>query len=223
VEYLGRVDHQVKIRGFRIELGEIEAAVKKHPGISECVVIAREDTSDNDRLVAYIVRKSPATSEIEPELTAALRKVLPKYMVPSHIVTLPAMPRTANGKLDRAALPAPSRSATRPNDNFVAPKTTLERKIATIWEELLQVERVSVTDNFFDLGGHSLLGLRLVNQLREMVAQPVPFTIMFEAPTVVEMAKLLEKNYAEGRNEVATAASTPLVAVNREARRMRRP
>ena len=224
VEYLGRVDHQVKIRGFRVELGEIEAAVKQHPGISECVVVASEDTPDNDRLVAYVVRKSPATSgPIEPELMAALRKVLPNYMVPSHIVTLPALPRTANGKLDRAALPAPNRSATRSNDNFVAPKTTLEKKIAAIWEELLQVERVSVTDNFFDLGGHSLLGLRLVNQLREMLEQPVPFTIMFEAPTVVEMAKLLEKNYAEGRKEVAAAASTPLVAVNREARRMRRP
>lgn len=224
MEYLGRVDHQVKIRGFRVELGEIEAAVKQHPGICECVVVASEDTPGNHRLVAYVVRRSPAASgPIEPELITALRKVLPNYMVPSHFVTLPALPRTANGKLDRAALPAPNRSATRSNENFVAPKTTLEKNITAIWEELLQVERVSVTDNFFDLGGHSLLGLRLVNQLREMLEQPVPFTIMFEGPTVGEMAKLLEKDYAVGQKEVAAGASTPLVAVNREARRARRP
>lgn len=223
VEYLGRVDHQVKIRGFRIELGEIEAAVKQHPGVSDCVVVASEDTPDNIRLVAYVVRKSPAGSgTIAPELLAALRKTLPSYMVPSLIVTLPALPRTPNGKLDRGALPAPNRSATESTDNFVAPKTPLEKRIAAIWEELLGVERVSVTDNFFDLGGHSLLGLRLVNQLRETLDRHVPFTIMFEAPTLVEMAKLLEKNDTDAQKGAAAAASAPLVPVNREARRTRR-
>ena len=129
MEYLGRVDHQVKIRGFRIELGEIEAALKQHANVSDCVVIASEETPDNSRLVAYIVCKSPAGSgSIAPELLAALRKTLPSYMVPSQIVTLPALPRTPNGKLDRAALPAPSRSATESKGNFVAPKTPLEKR-----------------------------------------------------------------------------------------------
>ncbi len=137
-------------------------------------------------------------------------------MVPSAIIALPALPRTANGKLDRNALPVPNRAAEKSKTDFVPPNTPFEKKIAAIWQQLLGLERVSLTDNFFDLGGHSLLGLRLVNQLREMLGVNVVFTIIFEAPTLAEMAKVLEKNYKDA------AASIPLIPVDRETRRTRR-
>jgi acyl carrier protein len=150
-------------------------------------------------------------------LLAALEKSLPDYMIPSTIVELQALPRTRNGKLDRRALPGPTHAAEKSKGDFVAPKTPLEEKVAAIWRQLLNLERVSSTDNFFDLGGHSLLGLRLVNQLREMLGEKVPFTIIFEAPTVAEMAKALEKNQKR-----SAPASAPLVRVDRESRRTRR-
>ena len=126
---------------------------------------------------------------------AELKKQLPDYMVPSAIVTLPALPRTSNGKLDRSTLPAPNPSAAKPSDSFVAPRTAVEEKVAAIWAGVLGVERVGTMDNFFDLGGHSLLGLRLVNQLREALGEHVSLAIVFEAPTPGAMSELLEKNY----------------------------
>jgi amino acid adenylation domain-containing protein len=216
IEFIGRADTQVKLRGFRIELGEIENALRRQPDVLDAAVALREDIPGDNQLVAYVVRQPNATSAWQPaQLIEALRKSLPNHMIPSAIVPLPALPRTVNGKLDRSALPAPDRSAGDAKANYVAPATPSEKKVAAIWQELLGVERVSVTDNFFDLGGHSLLGLRLVNQLREITGHDVPFTIIFEAPTVAEMAKVLEKN--EGA--VAPASTPPLVAVDREARR----
>jgi amino acid adenylation domain-containing protein len=218
IEFIGRADTQVKLRGFRIELGEIENALRRQPDLLDAAVALREDIPGDKQLVAYVVRQPNATTAFQPApLIAALKKSLPDHMVPSGIVPLPTLPRTVNGKLDRSALPAPNRFASDAPADYVAPTTPSEKKIAAIWQELLGVERVSVTDNFFDLGGHSLLGLRLVNQLRETTGRDVPFTIIFEAPTVAEMAKLLEKN-----ERAVAPASTPLVAVDREARRARR-
>jgi amino acid adenylation domain-containing protein len=229
IEFLGRIDTQVKLRGYRIELGEIESALRQQSDVLDSAVVVRENAPGDKQLIAYIVRQPGAPPEWKQSaLIAAVKKSLPDYMVPSVIVALPALPRTANGKLDRSALPAENRSAAQSKDNFVAPKTPLEKKVAAIWKKLLGVKRVSVTDNFFDLGGHSLLGLRLVNQLREMLGEDVDvaFTIVFEAPTLVQMAKMLGKNYTGARKGAAAAASEPLVPVvpvNRETRRTRRP
>ncbi|HEV2842206.1 MAG TPA: amino acid adenylation domain-containing protein [Chthoniobacterales bacterium] len=206
-------------------------------------------------------------SSAQPAHLSELRKTLPDYMVPSAIVTLPALPRTSNGKLDRTALPAPNPTAAKPVDGFIAPGTQLEEKVAAIWAGVLGLERVGTMDNFFDLGGHSLLGLRLVNQLREALGEHVPLAVVFEAPTPGAMAALLEKNYpvaiarwtgrapgmsraarnGAGREALETTASNghrsvpsepepvpakpatssgllaPIVPINRESRRARRP
>jgi aryl carrier-like protein len=224
IEFLGRADNQIKLRGYRIELGEIENALRRQSGVLDCVVVVREDIRNSRQLVAYMVRQVDAP--LQPEvaaLIARLKETLPDYMVPSVIVVLRALPRTPNGKVDRKALPAPNRSAAKSENNFVAPETQLEKKVAAIWGELLGLERISVKDNFFDLGGHSLLGLRLVNQLRETLGAQVAFTIVFEAPTVAEMAALLEKNCAAAPGNAGASESIPIVPVNREARRLRRP
>src|SRR5207248_4595749 len=142
-----------------VEPGEIETALKRQPNVLDSAVIVRQDASGDKRLVAYIVRKQDAPIEFEPSaLIATLRKSLPEYLVPSAIVALPALPRTPNGKLDRHALPPPD--SVKPANAALAPRTPLEEKIALIWREVLGLEHISMTDNFFDLGGHSLLGLR---------------------------------------------------------------
>ena len=227
IEFLGRADNQIKLRGFRIEPGEIEVALKQQPGVLDGVALVREDTPDDKRLVGYVVLEPSALAGFEQSaLIAALRKSLPDYMVPSAIVTLPALPRTPNGKLDRNALPAPNSSATKSAGNFVPPKTPLEEKLATLWARVLGVERVGVTENFFELGGHSLSGLRLVNQLRETLGEHMPLAAVFEAPTVAAMAELLEKNHTATRNRPAPGESRPfasIVPINRESRRARRP
>lgn len=236
IEFLGRADNQVKLRGFRIEPGEIETALKRQPDVLDSAVILREDTPGDKRLVAYVVREQSAQEFNQSELMAALRKSLPEYLVPSAIMALPALPRTPNGKLDRHALPAPPSS--RPTDSAGVPQTPLEEKVAAIWAEVLGLESVGRADNFFDLGGHSLSGLRLVNQLREALGEHLALAIVFEAPTVARMAELLEENFpaAVGRwigntasagtgdatNLAAPHPFASVVPVNRESRRVRR-
>jgi amino acid adenylation domain-containing protein len=190
IEFLGRSDNQIKLRGYRIEPGEIETALKKQPGVRDSAVILRDG-----QLVAYV-----AGTALQHELLAALQKSLPDYMVPAAIVTLSSLPRTANGKLDRNALPAPDFSAKRKPDTFAAPKTPLEQKLAHIWETVLRVENVGREDNFFDLGGHSLAGLRVVNQLSTALGERLSPAIFLEAPTIAAMADLLH-----GRHPAAVA------------------
>ncbi len=204
IEFLGRADNQLKLRGFRIEPGEIEAALKREADVRDAAVILREDSPNEKRLVAYIVGQAEPTS-----LLNALSKSLPDYMLPSAIVVLPELPRTANGKLDRQALPAPQNSG-----SYAAPTTDLEEKVAGIWASILGRERVGVDDNFFELGGHSLLGLRLANRLSDSLGQRVQLTTIFEAPTVAAMARLLSNG--------TKRALPPIVAINRESRRARR-
>lgn len=188
LEFLGRVDNQVKIRGFRVELGEIEAALTQHPALREAVVVLREDEPEQPRLVAYIVPrqrgKAPTTSELRSRLSH-----LPDYMLPAAFVCLDSLPLTPNGKLDRRGLPAPDTVRPDLSDRFVAPRTPLEQQLASIWAEVLQVERVGREDNFFELGGHSLLTTQLLARVQEALNVEVPLRRLLEHPTVAGLAE----------------------------------
>jgi amino acid adenylation domain-containing protein len=189
-EFVGRVDDQVKLRGFRIELGEIEGALSKVDGVSASVVVAREDTPGDKRLVAYVVPTVEHTITAST-LRGALRSVLPEYMVPSAVVFVDALPLTPNGKVDRKALPAPE-AERRATGAFVAPRTHTEELIASIWSEVLGVERVSGDDNFFELGGHSLQSVAVAARLARVLGRRVPVALLFQAPTVASLATALE-------------------------------
>jgi amino acid adenylation domain-containing protein len=210
IEFLGRRDTQVKVRGFRIELGEIENRLRQQPGVDDAAAIVREDLPNEKRLVAYVVGEAA-----EPALLGAMKASLPDYLVPSAIVRLAALPRTPNGKLDRAALPPPG-AGDEKTVPFFEPRTPLEKKIAGIWMSLLGLQKIGTRDNFFDLGGHSLLGLRLVNQLRQGLDEPLSVVLVFEAPTVATMAELLQRRFPAavarwlGQPAESSAAASPV-------------
>jgi natural product biosynthesis luciferase-like monooxygenase protein len=189
IEFLGRSDHQVKIRGYRIELGEIETALNQQPSVREGVVVAREDTPGDQRLVAYLVPAGKDSSSAE--LREALRAKLPEYMVPSHFVVLDRLPLTPNGKIDRKALPAPDAVAPRAEAQYVEPGNELEQAIVEAWRETLGVQKVGVRDNFFDLGGHSLLVVRLHRRLQPVVPRPLSITDLYRFPTIASLAEHL--------------------------------
>ncbi|MGZ3461872.1 MAG: condensation domain-containing protein, partial [Archangium sp.] len=188
IEFRGRSDAQVKIRGFRIELGEIEVVMGSHPAVKEVVVVVREDVPGNKRLVAYWVAQEGQAPEAN-ELREHLKQKLPGHMVPSAFVQLEKVPLTPNGKVDRKALPAPE---VEESEELVAPRTEVERVVADIWAPLLGVARVGVHDNFFEMGGHSLLATQVVSRLREALGVEVPVRVLFEAPTVEQLAQRLE-------------------------------
>jgi amino acid adenylation domain-containing protein/non-ribosomal peptide synthase protein (TIGR01720 family) len=192
LEFLGRLDHQVKIRGFRIELGEIEAALGQHPAVAEALAIVREDRLGELLLTAYIVPRTGLSPSVA-ELRRHLELRLPGYMVPAAFVLLAAMPLTANGKVDRKALPAP---AGRSGADFVEPQSPYEELLAGIFAEVLAVERVGREDSFFELGGHSLLAAQLVARLREAFGVEVALASLFEQPTVAELAVAVEQALA---------------------------
>jgi hypothetical protein len=183
LEFLGRLDHQVKVRGFRIELGEIEASLARHPAVREVVVVAREDRRGDPRLVAYVASPDDASAL---DLRTFVARWLPDYMVPDTVVVLPALPVTANGKIDRRALPEPGPSAReRPS---TAPRTPTEEMVAAVWAGVLDLERVGTQESFFELGGHSLLATQVVSRLRAAFGVDVPVRWIFEAPTVAGLA-----------------------------------
>lgn len=186
IEFIGRTDHQVKIRGYRIELGEIEAALSRHPEVEECVVVARESREGDKRLVAYI--KSDERGPSVSALRAFLKEKLPDYSVPAAFVRVEAMPLGPSGKLDIKALPAPD--AVRPDleTDYVAPRTEIERVITAIWQSVLEIERPGIHDNFFDLGGHSLLLLRVQDRLRTAFHKEPSIVDLFEYPTISSLA-----------------------------------
>jgi amino acid adenylation domain-containing protein len=191
LEYLGRIDNQVKIRGFRIELGEIETLLASNPQIWETVVLVWDDTTGDKRLVAYIVPQPEITITID-EIRQFLTTKLPGYMVPNAFVILEALPLTANGKIDRRALPPP-KSSSKPSDKYVAPRTPIEDILVNVWSEILKVEKVSINDNFFELGGHSLLATQLVAQIRDRLKVELPLRQLFNSATLAELAQGLEQ------------------------------
>nr|BDT34120.1 LLM class flavin-dependent oxidoreductase [Myxococcus sp. MH1] len=224
VEFLGRVDHQLKVRGFRIEAGEIEAVLSARPEVREAVVVAREDSPGDVRLVAYVVARDGQTVDATA-LRDAVAQKLPEHMVPSVVVDLPALPLTPNGKVDRKALPAPS--ATRSSRAaFVAPQGQLEQQIADIWKQVLKVEQVGVNDNFFDLGGHSLLMVQVHARLRAVLGGELPLLKLLEYPTVSALARHLRQGATTPQaNPVETAqdrAKRQLESLKRQQQRARK-
>ncbi|HYN64049.1 MAG TPA: condensation domain-containing protein, partial [Candidatus Limnocylindrales bacterium] len=188
IDFLGRIDHQVKVRGFRIELGDIEAALEQHPSVAQGVVVAREDTPGNKQLAAYLVTAPGATGAETPSVTdlrAYLKEKLPEYMVPAVFTFLPTMPLTPNGKVDRRALPAPDRTAAA--REYVAPRDEKEQFFCELWQEILGLERVGVNDDFFDLGGDSLLVIRVVTKANK-AAMGITTKQVFQHRTVAELA-----------------------------------
>lgn len=192
VEFLGRSDGQVKLRGYRIEVGEIEALLDAHPGVGKAVVLAREDTPGDKRLVAYV---TPGSSRVPlTSLREALRAKLPEFMVPSHFVELAQFPLTPNMKIDRKALPPPGGgpvAVARARPAPSAPLDDLERQLAAIWQDVLGVERIDVHDDFFDLGGHSLLAVQLHRRVAPLVARPLAIADLFRHSTIRRLATFL--------------------------------
>ena len=196
IELLGRVDRQVKIRGCRIELGEIEAVLLQFPQVREAVVLAREDTPGDKRLVAYLTTYQQTTVSLN-ELRRFLRERLPEHMLPTAFVTLDKLPLTADGKMDRRALPAPESHRPNPETTLATPCAGLEQTIATVWEEVLSIKSPGVNDNFFDLGGHSLQVVQVQSQLRERVGADLPVLRLFEHPTIRSLAGFLREDLKE--------------------------
>ncbi|MGI8503164.1 MAG: amino acid adenylation domain-containing protein [Hassallia sp.] len=188
IEFLERIDHQVKLRGFRIELGEIEAVIAQYETVRETVVIANEK-----RLIAYVVTEQK-TSVYVNELRDFLNTKLPEYMLPSVFVFLEALPLTSNGKVDRRALPAPENLRPELATNYQAPHSEVEKTIAQVWKQVLQIEKVGINDNFFDLGGHSLLVVQVNNKLREFLNRDLSVVEIFQNPTIKSLAEHLSKN-----------------------------
>ena len=190
LEFLGRADQQVKIRGFRIELGEIEAALSAQPAVAQAAVMAREDGPGGKQLVAYVVAAPGEMPEVAA-LRRSLSERLPDYMVPSGFVMLESLPLTANGKLDRRALPPWSPGVGSQDQQFVRPRTRLEHELAQIWERILGVQPVSVLDSFFELGGNSLLAVRLVSEINKTLHCDLRVLTLFQQPTIEQLAKIL--------------------------------
>ncbi len=186
IEYLGRIDHQVKIRGFRIELGEIEAVLNSHAQIQQALVMLREDVPGHRRLVAYIVTSDQLLTS--HQLRELLKQKLPEYMIPVAFVMLDKFPLTPNGKIDRQSLPVPDRKITRADD-YVAPSTAIEEILTNIWQELLFKEKVSIHDNFFEIGGDSILSIQVVARAKNSGVEITPKQI-FQNQTIAELARV---------------------------------
>ncbi len=196
IEYLGRLDHQVKIRGSRIELEEIQLILIQHPAVQQALVVAREDTPGDKRLVVYAVSNQDRTLNWG-ELRGYLKQWLPEYMLPSALVVLDKLPLTPNGKVDRRALPAPEGLRPDLEAVYVAPRNELERAIAAVWREVLRVDKVGADDNFFDLGGHSLLLTQVHGRLRAMIDESFSLIDLFKYPTIRSLAAHLGREPQE--------------------------
>src|SRR5205814_372170 len=184
-----RMDNQVKLRGFRIELGEIESVLSQHPSVESVVVIAREDKPGDKRLVAYIV---PAGEVSRVDLCLFLKESLPEYMVPSLFTTIEALPLTPNGKINRRALPAPDWSVVE-NTLPVDARDPLELMLLKSWRKVLGIPKIGIRDNFFDLGGHSLLSARLLSEVEKIAGREIPLSALFRGATVESLAQIIRE------------------------------
>jgi hypothetical protein len=191
LEFLGRTDEQVKVRGFRVELGEVEAALRTHPSVSEAAVITREDKSGSKHLIAYVAPHSGAAVD-RGELRSWLEQKLPAYMLPAHYVALAELPLTANGKVDRRALPTPESLSVATTRAITAPRNALEKRLLEIWSELLERNHLSVEDNFFHLGGHSLLATQLVSRIGIVFGIELPVRCVFENPSIAGLSAAIQ-------------------------------
>jgi acyl carrier protein len=198
LEYLGRLDHQVKVRGFRIELGEVEAVLLEHPRVAQAVVVVREERVGDRRLVAYFVSGVERGVTVT-ELRKHLRARLPEYMVPQHFVELEGLPLMPNGKLNRRALPVPF-SVEAAEEAYVAPRTEMEARVAAIWREVLGIERVGVHDNFFDLGGHSLLTIKVATRIEEATGVRLNLRLLL-SNTLEQIASACQRGTSERAHE----------------------
>jgi non-ribosomal peptide synthase protein (TIGR01720 family) len=213
LEYLGRIDLQVKIRGFRIELGEIESVIGQHPAVRETTVVARDDDRGIKSLVAYVVADDPSAETLDG-LRALLRAKLPDYMVPAHIVALPALPLTAHGKIDRKALPAPDPDRRPTGRPYAPPRTPAEEAMAGIWASVLRVERVGIDDNFFELGGDSILSIQVVAKCRASGLNLSPRDL-FKTPTIAALAAGAGAGRGRKADEEQAEGEVPLTPIQR--------
>jgi acyl carrier protein len=203
------MDHQVKIRGYRIELGEIETTIERYPGVSQSAVIATADR----KLIAYIATRNVETLDLVA-LRAFLQTQLPQYMLPAQIVPIAEMPFTPSGKIDRRALPEPD--ATQSGGALAAPRTAVEERLAAMWASILKLESVGIHDNFFNLGGNSLLAFQLISRVRDEFNVELPLARVFETPTVAELSGWI--NEATARGVDRTAASIKALPRQRRTR-----
>lgn len=210
IEFLGRADHQIKVRGYRVELGDIEQVLTQHPGLESAVVTLHTNANGDAQLVAYVVplKEGYAVSHSDRPTVEKVREWvaahLPEYMVPSAIIMLDVMPLTANGKVDRAALPSPDAQESRAH---VAPSTDTERTLAAIWQTVLKVENIGVTDRFLDLGGHSLLAIRVLGRISKELGVRMALRSLFETPTIAELAGIIDAEKAAKAEEAAMMAA----------------
>jgi hypothetical protein len=219
LEYLGRVDHQVKLRGYRIELGEIEAVLRRHAGVRETVAVLKELTGKGKQVVAYWVG-TEGTQPSAAELRRHARAWLPEYMLPAAFVQLETLPLSPNGKVDRHALPEPSEWRLVRSESSQSLKTGVEKMVGQIWEDVLQIGPVGTEDNFFDLGGHSLLLIEVHNRLQPLLKQELRIVDLFKYPTVATLAAYLEQG-ASVALASPNKAKTRVVAMARQ-RQIRR-
>ncbi|HKR12256.1 MAG TPA: amino acid adenylation domain-containing protein [Pyrinomonadaceae bacterium] len=212
IQFLGRVDNQVKISGFRIEPGEIENALYSHPGVTSALVLAREDTPGDKRLVAYVVAggqpeptPNPTPTPTEDELRNFLRERLPEYMVPSAVMIIDALPLTAHGKVDLSALPTPQ-FVSRSGREYIAPQNGLQQQLVDIWEELFKLHPIGITDDFFELGGHSLMMIMLVARIEERLGKRVAMAALFTDPTIEHLSELI----GHGKESLSQSLIVPM-------------
>ncbi|ULA67915.1 MAG: Putative Multi-domain non-ribosomal peptide synthetase [Nitrospira sp.] len=211
LDYVGRIDYQVKLRGFRIELGEIESVLGNDPTVKQAVVIVREDAPGDKRLVAYVAPRDGSVCD-PSGLRRALRELLPDYMVPAAIVPLSEFPLTPNGKVDRASLPAPSDEPAHDGVQAIEPRNRVELQLVAIWEQVLGITPIGVRDNFFALGGYSLLALRMFSAIEQTFGTRLPMAVLFQAPTIEQLADVLA-------DEGCTVRWRSLVAIQPEGKR----